>query len=138
MPSRFNIAASRQKHLASCRRRRPSAATRLLTNSLSSGGAAANCDCSDKARGLCGLDAEPLFRTAKDPIWQGNGVGQYLPSDDIPKFQQPPPTSPRDSTWLRSSLDDPIAFRSCSWHPSAASVMARSSRERRRPTFDFG
>jgi len=89
MPSRFNIAASRQKHLASCRRRRPSAATRLLTNSLSSGGAAANCGCSDKARGLCGLDAEPLFRTAKDPIWQGNGVGQYLPSDDIPKFQQP-------------------------------------------------
>jgi len=43
MPSRFNIAASRQKHLASCRRPRPSDATRLLTNSLSCGGAAANC-----------------------------------------------------------------------------------------------
>ena len=39
------------------------------------------------------LDLYPgqIFAGKVDSIWKGNGVGQYLPSDDIPKFQPPPP-----------------------------------------------
>jgi multidrug resistance efflux pump len=45
-----------------------------------------------------------IFAGKVDSIWRGNGSGQYLPSDEIPKFQQPPPTSPKISTPQRSSL----------------------------------
>ena len=36
------------------------------------------------------LDLYPgqIFAGKVDSIWRGNGVGQYLPSDDIPKFQR--------------------------------------------------
>ena len=39
------------------------------------------------------LDLYPgqIFAGKVDSIWRGNGVGQYLPSDVIPGFQQPPP-----------------------------------------------
>ena len=39
------------------------------------------------------LDLYPgqIFAGKVDSIWRGNGMGQYLPSDEIPKFQQPPP-----------------------------------------------
>jgi multidrug resistance efflux pump len=39
------------------------------------------------------LDLYPgqIFPGKVDSIWRGNGVGQYLPSDEIPKFQQPAP-----------------------------------------------
>ena len=30
-----------------------------------------------------------IFAGKVDSIWRGNGVGQYLPSDEIPKFHQP-------------------------------------------------
>ena len=37
------------------------------------------------------LDLYPgqIFAGKVDSIWRGNGVGQYLPSDEVPKFQQP-------------------------------------------------
>ena len=37
------------------------------------------------------LDLYPgqIFAAKVDSIWRGNGEGQYLPSDEIPKFQQP-------------------------------------------------
>ncbi len=43
------------------------------------------------------LDLYPgqIFSGKVDSIWRGNGVGQYLPSDEIPKFQQPAPTVPQ-------------------------------------------
>ena len=43
------------------------------------------------------LDLYPgqIFRGTVDSIWRGNGIGQYLPSDDIPKFQPPPPNVPQ-------------------------------------------
>jgi len=39
------------------------------------------------------LDLYPgqIFGGVVERIWRGNGIGQYLPSDDIPKFQSPPP-----------------------------------------------
>jgi multidrug resistance efflux pump len=39
------------------------------------------------------LDLYPgqIFAGKVDSIWKGNGVGQYLPSDNIPIFQQPDP-----------------------------------------------
>ena len=39
------------------------------------------------------LDLYPgqIFAGKVHSIWRGNGVGQYLPSDVIPGFQQPPP-----------------------------------------------
>ena len=42
------------------------------------------------------LDLYPgqIFVGAVERVWRGNGIGQYLPSDDIPKFQQPPPNCP--------------------------------------------
>ena len=42
------------------------------------------------------LDLYPgqIFAGKVDSIWRGNGVGQFLPSDEIPKFQQPLPMSP--------------------------------------------
>ena len=39
-----------------------------------------------------------IFRGRVDTIWKANGAGQYLPSDEIPKFQPRAPTSRRDNT----------------------------------------
>ena len=43
------------------------------------------------------LDLYPgqIFAGKVDSIWRGNGVGQYLPSDEIPKFHQPAPDVPQ-------------------------------------------
>ena len=43
------------------------------------------------------LDLYPgqIFRGTVDSIWRGNGIGQYSPSDDIPKFQAPAPNVPQ-------------------------------------------
>jgi hypothetical protein len=46
-----------------------------------------------------------------DSIWRGNGVGQYLPSDDIPKFQQPPPNVAQGQHAVKIRLDDPDQFK---------------------------
>jgi hypothetical protein len=37
---------------------------------------------------------------------RGNGVGQYLPSDEIPKFQQPPNVA-QGQYAVKIALDDP-------------------------------
>jgi multidrug resistance efflux pump len=54
------------------------------------------------------LDLYPgqIFRGTVDSIWRGNGIGQYLPSDDIPKFQQPPPTVPQGQYAVKIRIDD--------------------------------
>ena len=43
------------------------------------------------------LDLYPgqIFSGKVDSIWRGNGVGQYLPSDEIPKFHQRAPDIPQ-------------------------------------------
>ena len=53
------------------------------------------------------LDLYPgqIFGGVVDRIWRGNGVGQYLPSDDIPKFQQPPPNVPQGQYAVKIRLD---------------------------------
>jgi multidrug resistance efflux pump len=54
-----------------------------------------------------GLYPGQIFAGKVDSIWRGNGVGQYLPSDDIPKFQQPPPNAPEGQYAVKILLDDP-------------------------------
>lgn len=53
------------------------------------------------------LDLYPgqIFSGVVDRIWQGNGIGQYLPSDDIPKFQPPPPNVPQGQYAVKIRLD---------------------------------
>jgi multidrug resistance efflux pump len=46
-----------------------------------------------------------------DSIWRGNGVGQYLPSDEVPKFQQPAPNVPQGQYPVKILLDDPDQSR---------------------------
>ncbi len=55
------------------------------------------------------LDLYPgqIFAGAVERVWRGNGIGQYLPSDDIPKFQQPPPTVPQGQYAVKIRLDHP-------------------------------
>ena len=59
------------------------------------------------------LDLYPgqIFAGKVDSIWQGNGVGQYLPSDDIPKFQQPPSNVAQGQYAVKIILDDPDQSR---------------------------
>ena len=40
-------------------------------------------------------------------IWKANGVGQYLPSDEIPKFDPQSPDIPQDQYAVKINLDDP-------------------------------
>ena len=53
------------------------------------------------------LDLYPgqIFPGKVDSIWRGNGVGQYLPSDEIPKFQPPPPNVPQGQYAVKILLD---------------------------------
>jgi multidrug resistance efflux pump len=55
------------------------------------------------------LDLYPgqIFAGKVDDIWRANGVGQYLPSDEIPKYQQPPPNVPQGQYAVKIILDDP-------------------------------
>jgi multidrug resistance efflux pump len=55
------------------------------------------------------LDLYPgqIFHGTVDSIWRGNGIGQYLPSDDVPKFQQPPPTVPQGQYAVKIRFDHP-------------------------------
>ncbi len=54
-----------------------------------------------------GLYPGQIFAGKVDSIWRGNGVGQFLPSDDIPKFQQPPPNAAEGQYAVKIILDDP-------------------------------
>jgi hypothetical protein len=40
-------------------------------------------------------------------IWRGNGVGQYLPSDDIPRLQQAAPNVAQGQYAVKILLNDP-------------------------------
>ena len=53
------------------------------------------------------LDLYPgqIFPGKVDSIWRGNGIGQYLPSDEIPKFQPPPPNVPQGQYAVKILLD---------------------------------
>jgi multidrug resistance efflux pump len=55
------------------------------------------------------LDLYPgqIFAAKVDSIWRGNGEGQYLPSDEIPKFQQPGPNVPQGQYAVKVILNDP-------------------------------
>jgi multidrug resistance efflux pump len=48
-----------------------------------------------------------IFAGRVDSIWRANGVGQYLPSDEIPKFQQPPANIPQGQYAVKILMDDP-------------------------------
>jgi multidrug resistance efflux pump len=55
------------------------------------------------------LDLYPgqIFAGKVDSIWRGNGAGQYLPSDEIPKFQPLNPNVPQGQYAVKILLDDP-------------------------------
>jgi multidrug resistance efflux pump len=55
------------------------------------------------------LDLYPgqIFAGKVADIWRGNGAGQYLPSDELPKFQPPPPNVPQGQYAVKIVLDDP-------------------------------
>jgi multidrug resistance efflux pump len=55
------------------------------------------------------LDLYPgqIFTGKVHSIWRANGAGQYLPSDEIPKFQTPPPNVPQGQYAVKIILDDP-------------------------------
>ena len=47
-----------------------------------------------------------IFRGHVDTIWKANGSGQYLPSDEIPKFHPVGPDVPQDQYAVKILLDD--------------------------------
>ena len=52
-----------------------------------------------------------IFRGRVDSIWKANGVGQYLPSDEIPKFHPVGPDVPQGQYAAKILLDDPDASK---------------------------
>jgi multidrug resistance efflux pump len=55
------------------------------------------------------LDLYPgqIFAGRVDSIWRANGVGQYLPSDEIPKFGPSPANTLQGQYAVKILLDDP-------------------------------
>ena len=55
------------------------------------------------------LDPYPgqIFNGRVESIWRANAAGQYLPSDDIPKFQAPPPNVAQGQYAVKILLNDP-------------------------------
>ena len=49
----------------------------------------------------------PIFPGRVDSIWKANGSGQYLPSDEIPKFHPLAPDIPQGQYAVKILLDDP-------------------------------
>ena len=47
-----------------------------------------------------------IFKGHIDSIWKANGAGQYLPSDEIPKYA-PPPDVPQGQYVVKIVVDDP-------------------------------
>ena len=47
-----------------------------------------------------------IFRGSVDSIWKANGSGQYLPSDEIPKFHPLAPDIPQGQYAVKIILDD--------------------------------
>jgi multidrug resistance efflux pump len=60
------------------------------------------------------LDLYPgqIFAGKVEDIWRGNGAGQYLPSDELPKFRPPPPEAPQGQYAVKIVLEDhdPLKF----------------------------
>jgi multidrug resistance efflux pump len=52
-----------------------------------------------------------IFSGKVDDIWRANGAGQYLPSDDIPKFHPLPMTVPQGQFAVKILVDDPDQSR---------------------------
>ncbi len=52
-----------------------------------------------------------IFRGRVDTIWMANGSGQYLPSDEIPKFHPVGPDVPQGQYAVKILLDDPYASK---------------------------
>ena len=52
-----------------------------------------------------------IFRGRVDTIWKANGSGQYLPSDEIPKFHPVGPDVPQGQYAVKILLDDPDASK---------------------------
>ncbi|HME84992.1 MAG TPA: efflux RND transporter periplasmic adaptor subunit, partial [Roseiarcus sp.] len=52
-----------------------------------------------------------IFRGRVDTIWMANGSGQYLPSDEIPKFHPVGPDVPQGQYAAKILLDDPDASK---------------------------
>jgi multidrug resistance efflux pump len=50
-----------------------------------------------------------IFRGHVDTIWKANGAGQFLPSDEIPKFYPQSPDIPQGQYGVKILLDDPDA-----------------------------
>ncbi|HXZ17700.1 MAG TPA: efflux RND transporter periplasmic adaptor subunit [Roseiarcus sp.] len=48
-----------------------------------------------------------IFKGHVDSIWKANGGGQYLPSDEIPKYEPPPPNIPQGQYAVKIIVDDP-------------------------------
>ena len=46
-----------------------------------------------------------IFAGKVDSIWRGNGVGQYLPTDEIPRFHPPLPNVPQGQYAVKILLD---------------------------------
>src|SRR5262252_8682953 len=55
------------------------------------------------------LDLYPgqIFGGKVDSIWRANGIGQYLPSDEIPKFEPRSADIPQGQYAVKILLDDP-------------------------------
>jgi multidrug resistance efflux pump len=55
------------------------------------------------------LDLYPgqIFSGKVDSVWQANGAGQYLPSDEVPKFQPLNPTVPQGQYAVKIVFNDP-------------------------------
>src|SRR5271157_317882 len=52
-----------------------------------------------------------IFRGRVDSIWKANGSGQYLPSDEIPKYEPRAPTIPQGQYAAKIVLDDEDASK---------------------------
>ena len=48
-----------------------------------------------------------IFKGHVDSIWKANGVGQYLPSDEIPKYEPLNPNIPQGQYAVKILIDDP-------------------------------
>ena len=48
-----------------------------------------------------------IFPAKIDSIWLGNGIGQYLPTDEVPKFHPHDPRIPQGQYAVKIALDDP-------------------------------
>ena len=52
-----------------------------------------------------------IFKGRVNSIWKANGVGQYLPSDEIPKFYPQSPDIPQGQYGVKILLDDPYSAK---------------------------